>query len=345
VLVRGADLLYEQAMPPRRDPLQEQLRALAELREQPLPRREEPAYAVRQGLLRGALTARSSFAVAAAAELVHASDSELLALLPQAFDRFLGSADQSDKGCAAKTAIARALERVESDEESVFRRGLLHVQKEPVFGGRQDTAVELRGICALGLARISPPGVLSLLAELLADPEHGARTAAARALGCTGQDGAVPLLRYKALLGDDEPLVLAECLTSLLCIEQAAAVPFVRRFLDPDDEQRADAAALALGQSRLPEAVPLLKEYAEAPPLLSRKAALVGLAMLRRTEATDYLLELVREAEIGQAVMAVEALGMFRHDRTLQRQVSEAVSPRRSVLLGQALARSFVAPA
>lgn len=328
-------------MPPRRDPLQDQLRELAALREQPLPRREEPAYAARQSLLRGAILARSSFAVAAAAELVHASDDELLALLPQAFERFLSGSDHSDKGCTAKTAIARALERVESDEDSVFRKGVLHVQKEPVFGGRQDSAVELRGICALGLARLSPPGVLSLLAELLADPEHGARTAAARALGCTGQDGAAPLLRYKALLGDDEPLVLAECLTSLLHIEQGAAVPFVRRFLDPNDEERGDAAALALGQSRISQALPLLVEYAEAPPRSQRKAALMALAMLRRTEATDYLIELVTEGEIVLSVMAVEALAMFRHDQALERQVSAAVAGRRSVLLSQALARSF----
>lgn len=328
-------------MPPRRDPLKEQLDSLAALREQPLPRRDEPAYEARQSLLRSALTARSSFAVAAAAEHLRESDTELLALLPHTFERFLSGAEQSDKGCSAKTAIARALERVESDEETVFRRGLLHVQREPVFGGRQDTAVELRGTCALGLARLSPPDVLTLLAELLADSEHGARTAAARALGCTGQAGAAPLLRFKALVGDDEPLVLAECLTSLLGLEQAAAIPFVQRFLLPEDEQRGDAAALALGQSRLPEAVPLLKEYADAPPRARRKAALVALAMLRRPEATEHLLELVREAEPGQAALAVEALALNRHDAALHRQVAQSVAERRSAVLSTALARAF----
>lgn len=293
--------------------------------------------------MRSALGARSSFAVAAATDLLFASDTELLALLPQAFERFLTNAEQSDKGCSAKTAIARTLERIESDEESVFRRGLFHIQKEPVFGGRQDTAVELRGICALGLARLAPPGVLSLLAELLADPEHGARTAAARALGCTGLDGAVPLLRYKALVGDAEPLVLAECLTSLLGLEQGAALRFVQRFLSPEDEERGDAAALALGQSRLPQAIPLLTEYAEQPPRLRRKAALVALAMMRRPEATSYLLELVREAEIGQATQAVEALAPYRHDPALQRQLTEAVEGRRSPVLSAALSRASAA--
>ena len=195
--------------------------------------------------------------------------------------------------------------------------------------------------CALGLARLSPPDVLTLLAELLADPEHGARTAAARALGCTGQAGAAPLLRFKALVGDDEPLVLAECLTSLLSLEQAAALPFVRRFLLPEDEPRGDAAALALGQSRLPEAVPLLKDYADAPPRARRKAALVALAMLRRPEANDHLLEMVREAEPGLAALAVEALALSRHDSALHRQVAESVAARRSPVLSTALARAF----
>lgn len=328
-------------MPPRRDPLRETLTALAALARQAPPGRGEPGYAERQSLLRAALTDKSSFAVAAAADLVHESDGELLALLAPAFDRFLIDPVQRDKGCAAKTAIARALERVDSQDDTVFLRGLAHVQPEPVFGGRQDTAVELRSVCALGAARLSPPGVLSLLAELLADPEHGARAAAARALGCTGQEGAVPLLRFKVLCGDTDPLVLTECLASLLALERTAALPFVQRLLDPQDEQRADAAAFALGQSRLPEAVPILQQYAELPPRGQRRSALVGLAMLREPAATAYLLSLVREAEPRQAVLAVEALGVHRYDAALHKRVAEAVAARGTAALSEALARAF----
>ncbi len=330
-------------MPPKRDPLRDQLHALSALQNQPLPSRDDPAYAARQTLLRDALTGKSSFAVAAAAELLHETDTALLAVLEAAFNRFFADSGPSDKGCTAKTAIARALERTDCSDDSVFARGVRYVQMEPVYGGRQDTAVELRGICAVALARLSRPGVLSLLAELLIDAERGARAAAARAIGCTGQDGAIPLLRYKALCGDDDPLVLTECLTSLVLLERSAALPFVQRFLTPEDEVRADAAALALGQSRLPEAIALLKEYAETPPRARRKTALVALAMLREPEATEYLLTLIREAETRHAILTVEALSMHRYDKVLQKRVAEAVATRPNPALNEALTRAFTA--
>src|SRR4051812_46867300 len=111
-------------MPPRRDPLAEQLHALAALRKQPLPSRDshdDAGYAARQALLRAALTGKSSFAVAAAADLLQESETALLALLPEAFARFAAHSGPGDKGCAAKTAIARALERTDSSDCSIFR--------------------------------------------------------------------------------------------------------------------------------------------------------------------------------------------------------------------------------
>ena len=55
-----------------------------------------------------------------------------------------------------------ALRRLEQDERALYRRAAVHVQLEPVFGGRVDTAVDLRGTAAL--------------AHLLADPEEGVRS-------------------------------------------------------------------------------------------------------------------------------------------------------------------------
>lgn len=331
------------SMPPRRDLLREQLHALAELQKQPPPGRDDPGYAERQSLLRAALTGKSSFAAAAAADCLRDADGALLELLAPAFARLLIDPLQSDKGCTAKTAIARALERLDATDDTVFRRGLFHTQPEPVFGGRQDTAVELRSVCALGLARLCPPDALSLLAELLADPERGARVGAVRALGTTGQDGAGPLLRFKALIGDEDPLVLTECLSALLQLERTAALPFVQRFLSPKDEVRADAAALALGQSRLPEAVPLLRDHAEAPPRSQRRTALLALSMLREPAATEYLLGLVQEAETRLAQLALEALGLHRYDAALRKRVAEAVAARRSPALLEALEKAFPA--
>ena len=61
-----------------------------------------------------------------------------------AFDRFLPDAVRRDPTCAAKIAIAEALNRLESREAELFLRGVRHVQPEPVWGGREDTAARLR---------------------------------------------------------------------------------------------------------------------------------------------------------------------------------------------------------
>lgn len=324
-----------------RDALQTQLAELAALHKDRHLEPGDSRQVHRQSLLSKAVLGKSSFAVAAAAELLEEFDRDLLRLLPEVFSRFMRDPLRDDKGCTAKAAIARALERVESQDDRVFRTGLFYVQLEPVYGGRQDTAVELRSICAIALARLSPSDVLDLLAELLCDPEHGARAAAARAIGCSARDGAGSLLRYKSLSGDAEPTVLTECLFGLLQLEGKGAIPFVRRFLEADAESKADAAALALGQSRLPQAIPVLKEYAENPPRIRRRTALVALAMLRIPEATDYLLQLAYEADCKLAVLAVEALGIHRYDELLRNRLAELGASRKEPLLAQAIARAL----
>lgn len=317
----------------RRDPLKQQLDALAALRDGP----RTPDGAAE---LRRALTGKSSFAAAAAADLIRDSDNELIALLPAAFERFLEDPVRTDKGCAAKTAIARALERLESPHTEVFRRGIRHFQPEPAWGGPQDSAVELRSVCAMALARLSPLDVLDELAELLADPERAARAAAARAIGCTGQPGGGPLLRYKALRGDDDPLVLTESLASLLALDGERALRFVARFLDRDETPR-EAAALALGQSRLSGAFPLLRELSERLLASERKIPLLALAMLRDPAATDYLLEQVRAAPPAQAAQAIAALGVHRYDAALRKRVTEAAAAQRSAQVSAALEKAF----
>ena len=49
-------------------------------------------------------------------------------------------------------AIARALFALDYDGEGLYLAGMRHVQMEPGWGGSSDTAVELRGMCAMGLA-------------------------------------------------------------------------------------------------------------------------------------------------------------------------------------------------
>ena len=68
-----------------------------------------------------------------------------------AFDRFLVEPLKNDKLCRAKIAIVQALDKIEHGRQKVFERAAGHVQLEPVFGGREDTAAALRGAALFAL--------------------------------------------------------------------------------------------------------------------------------------------------------------------------------------------------
>jgi HEAT repeat protein len=318
----------------RRQKLEDSLAALASVRE--APRSEESLAA-----LRVALAGRSAFAAAKAAKL--AGDLELGELggdLVAAFERLLAGQDD-DPGCTAKAEIAEALYKLGHDAAGPFLRGIRHVQMEPVFGGRVDTAVDLRGACAFGLVRMGYRDVLVELADLLADPEPPVRISAARALAYRGGKDALPLLRLRILAGD-KPEVMGECLTALLRVAGAGALPFVARFLDHRDDETAEAAALALGASRLEEAFADLREWVErvVSPVL-RRAGLTAIATLRRDAALDYLLGLVKDAPPVTAAQAVDALGLYKGEQALADRVRQAGAARRERPVRDALRRAF----
>ena len=56
-----------------------------------------------------------------------------------------------DPQCWGKNAVAKALKELEHREAAPYLRGTAHIQMEPVWGGQQDTAGPLRGICLLAL--------------------------------------------------------------------------------------------------------------------------------------------------------------------------------------------------
>jgi hypothetical protein len=324
---------------PRRDPLKEALARLNQVR-------QDPSSSASQAELRGVLSRESSHAVAKAARI--SGEAGLETLVPDlvaAFHRLSKDPARTDPGCTAKTSVVEALLRLEHEDEEVFLRGVRHVQMEPVHGGRVDTAVDLRGACAFGLARTSNPTVLVELAELLADPEPPARVSAARAIGNHGRAEGVPLLRHKVRAGDEEPRVLAECLLALLHLDPSASVPFVGRLLQaapgPGRYPGVDpeCAAVALGESRLEEAFAVLRDW--LPEALARglgPTALRALATLRRDEAIDHLLSLVREAEPPVACDAVAALA-GQGDGSIQARARDAASERPAV--AEAVDRAF----
>lgn len=306
--------------------------------------RADPTSPASRALLRAVLGGRSGHAAAQAAAIVAAHEIDgLVPELVAAFARFLEDPIRRDPGCAAKAAIADALYRLNAPEVDVYCRGIRHVQPEPVYGGRQDTAVQLRGTCGLALVRVRHPDYLIALGELLADPEAPARRMAAQALGYSENPAAQPLLRLKALVGDEEPQVLSECLLALLAIAPDASLEFVAAFLDRRPPEVAEAAALALGGSRVAAALPLLAAWWERIfDATLRRTALLAIAMLKSDAAIAHLLAHVRESATPHAAAAIEALALYRHDPRLRAQVESAVERRGDPGLDTAFRAAFV---
>jgi len=305
--------------------------------------REDPGSESSRKALREALKGREARAIAKAAAV--AAEQDLQALRPElaaACTRLLDAPPKADPGCTAKAALAEALDRLGHDDAELFGRAIRHVQWEPVWGGRVDTATDLRGAAAMALARLDRPDSLMALARLLADPEPPARMAAARALAYRGGADGLPLLHLRIHAGDSEPAVLGACFEALLRLAPVSSVPFVAGFLDAPAAAVAEEAALALGASRREEAFPPLRDWcARTVDPARRPTALRALALLRREEAWELLLERVREGSAAAASEAILALGILRGDGALAERVRAAAAERDEVEVRSALRKAF----
>jgi HEAT repeat protein len=292
--------------------------------------------------LRRALRDTSNLVAAEAAEI--AGEARLVDLAPdlaQAFDRFLDNPVKKDKLCRAKIAIVEALNQLESTDEDFYLRGVRYVQLEPVWGGSRDTAVPVRVGCAFGLVRNRHRGVMPLLVDLLVDSEKGARAGAVQALGYSGTEVGALLLRLKARLGDPEPEVMSECFTGLLQLAPDEAVPFVAEFLSADQAAIQEAALLALGSSRRPEAFEVLKAFAETHSGDLDEVACVALALLRLPPATEFLLTRLSDSSEAAALAALGALAVHRHDPRVRDRAAAAVASSASAALRTLFEKRF----
>jgi hypothetical protein len=255
---------------------------------------------------------------------------ELMPALLAAYSRLLDKPQKSDPSCLAKKALVRALVALDCSDTEFFRRGLQYRQLEPVWGGTADTAVDVRASCAMGLVASGYSRALVELTALLHDTEAGGRLGAVRAIACGNPREAELLLRAKALAGDAEPQVLGECFTGLLTVEPEESLGFVAAYLQHADEAVCELAALALGESRLDEALAPLKE-AWSGVLLSdefRRALLRAAAAHRSEAAFDWLLEILGDARVPMALEVLEALAIYRHDTKLKERLEGAVDER-----------------
>ena len=133
------------------------------------------------------------------------------------------------------------------------------------------------------------------------------------------------LLRLKARMGDKEPDVISECLSGLLTCSPKENLPFVSEFLDSVDTAIREAAILALGRSRLPEAFELLKTSLQQHPIGLNEEIFLAMAMLRLPVATEFLLEIVATEGEPSATGALSALMIYRYDPALRDRIADAV--------------------
>ena len=290
-----------------------------------------------------ALEDKSNLVVAHAAETVAEQvTGELAPALVAAFYRFMLNAETTDKLCRAKLAIVEALNKIEYDKEDVFLTGIRHIQMEPRWGAPADTADHLRGSAAFDLVRINYHDVVLLLTDLLADKEKLAPAAAAQALGETRSSAAIPLLRFKAHVGDKEPEVTSACLTALMTADVDQSIPFVARFLDHPSEEVQHSAAFALADTRRPDALEILMKHwpkAQHGPL--QAAMLLAISMTRLPAALEFLVQILAGDSPTAAQSALSALAISRHIDSVKERVAAIVAKAGDVALQDSFKKQF----
>jgi len=280
--------------------------------------------------IRAALRHKSNFVVARAAKL--AGELRLKEVTPDlgsAFERLFPHAPKLDKGCAALTEIVSALYDLDYTEPDIFLRAIHHIQMEASFGPPVDVAAKLRGTAALGLGRTRHPHAMAEIVNVLVDKEPPARQGAVRAVATNGGETGALLLRLKTLAGDDDPEVLVECFTGLLAQNSADSISFVERFVDSPDDSVAESAIIALGASRLPGALQVLRrkwERTAHSPI--RKPLLAAIASNRSDEAAEFLLSLLRTESVRTAADVLTALVGYRSNERINAAAAKVVADR-----------------
>lgn len=257
--------------------------------------------------------------------LVYGAVPALIAAWPGLLDK----PAKRDPGCYAKKAIIRALYELDCDDVDFYLAAVSYRQPEPVWGGTADTATDIRCTAALGLVSSGYSRALIEVAELLIDEEEIVRAGAAKAIACGNPREAELLLRAKLLTGDEEPGVYAECFEGLLTVEPDESPDFVARFLNHEDEAVCEAAALALGESRLPDALAhLIRAWDDAISVSARRVLVRAAALHRSDDAFDWLLGLIDASTSTLASEVIDVLAIYQHNTRLADRVREALQTR-----------------
>jgi HEAT repeat protein len=303
----------------------------------------DPAHPEAEARIRGGLTSANNRVVELAAKLAgQQGHKSLFDELQLAYDRFLADGGNADRGCLAKTEIVDALRLLDYDDAGFFLAGIRYHQYDPCFGGSTDSAARLRALCGFALIQQSRPQAMSELVDLLADPEKTARAGAARAIAHGGGRESELLLRLKISLGDKDPAVMGECFAGLLRIDPRQGIIRVAPFLSDPSEELACEAAIALGETRLPAALP----YFQTQLLRTKsrdyvRTLLMAVGLLGTAEAIDHLLSVVEEGDYEMAVAAIDALSNCRDRASIKDRLEAVVNKATNTRLRNAMARAF----
>jgi HEAT repeat protein len=306
--------------------LQDRIEGLRQLRS------ANPSQDVVETLQKG-LQDRANLIIAEAAKAVAAL--RLAVLIPDlllAFDGLFNDPAKSDPKCWGKTAIAKTLVELDYDQSAPFLCGLRHIQMEPVWGGNEDSAAQLRGLCALALVQCTDlrrVEIMRYLVEAMIDSEDPVRAEAVRALAQLGGDDAALLLRLKARIGDRRPLVIGHVFDSLIGLEENVGVIFVAKHLESASAEIRDEAALSLGTSRRADAVEILiTAWKGARSTEFRRILLRALSSSRNPAATDFLVDLVRTGNSSHFAEALEALELIEPSEEIRNRIEAAKNQR-----------------
>ena len=141
-----------------------------------------------------------------------------------------------------------------------------------------------------------------------------------------GVEYSKPLLQLKLLSGDSEAEVLGACMSGLLRLDPAWAIPVVARFLNDPNEQVLLEAAAALGETGRVEAVEaLLGKLQRTRDRELRQSLLMSLGLSRETKAIDYLIAQVatNQPEAEYALRALKPASTYPEIRS---RVSNAIA-------------------
>ncbi len=250
---------------------------------------------------------------------------ELRPALRAAFDRLLIDPVKRDPGCLGKHAALEALDHLDETDPDVFLRAVRLVQLEPAYGASVDTAGGVRSRGGAALARLGHDDALLALARLVGDPIADVRRAALETLAYHADRAGAAVALHKLMAGDEDPMVVAAAVGTLLALAPDFAAAELRpRLLGGDDDDQ-ELVSVTLGQSNSEVALDLLVEWFEEAVLATERAlALAAIGLHRSDRARQFLLDRVADGSHPVARAAIEALSIHRYDDRLRRQALDA---------------------